>query len=438
MHLFKSHRFKIASAILSVLLVLLSVCGLSQGIYEIKYQFYEQTVNGKPALGDTYRALLFYHGPNATNNVVRVRYYDSTDGWIVVEQKINVKFTHVNGKDSWVLAGSSPEYVTKVKQGRKYYPDIFSLSKNSSDTYYKPDYVYSSNDKTPFLFGVINSFISVSALTVNNAYLADFEWHWPEKVNTPAIDLSHSTLHLVLVSNSNDGVLGMGFMANHKKLKSLFKDIASSCNLDMHLVEVLGDDFKRSNIMTVVSGLNVAPNDVIIFYYSGHGFRYPGQLSDWPRMDLREGMFNHLTDTNSLSIDADVYQPLKRKGARLTIVIGECCNTIPESTPAKSDPILIAPGENVLSAEKAKSLMNQKGEILVATSSPNQPSVYYISTGGFFCNSFITSLLSNLGFNSSSANTSWGNILQLAKEGTQFESLISNKKQDPIWHIVMQ
>jgi Caspase domain len=438
MHIFKSHRLKISRAILFVILVLISGYGLSQGIYEIKYQFYDKTVNGKSVLGDPYRALLFYHGPNAVNNVVRVRFYDKTDGWVVVEQKIKVKIDHVNGKDSWVLSGESPQYITKVPPGRNYYPDLFSLSKNALDIYYKPDYVFSKDDQHPFLYGVINSFVPLSNSTVDNAYLADFEWEWPAKNNIPTIDFTRSTLHLVLVSNSNDARLGMGFMANHRKLKSLFTDIAGSCNLNLDLVEVSGDNFRRSNILSAVSNLYTAPNDIIIFYYSGHGFRYPDQQSGWPRMDLRANAFKDFVDTNSLSIDTDVYQPLKRKGARLTIVIGECCNTVPEAEPISADPMLIAPGENILSADKAKSLMNKKGDILIATSSPNEPSVYYVSIGGFFCNNFVTSLLSNLGFNSSATDITWENIFNLAKQGTELEALMSGKKQNPYWHIAMQ
>ncbi len=406
----------------------------AQGIYEIKYNFFEKADNGASILGREYKALLFYNGNTNENNVLRVRFYDNEDGWSIVEQKVQVEFREVNGKNYWVLKGNDPTYISKASSGKKYNPDVIVLSKNYQDEYYSPDYVYSPTTANQQENGKISSFKILEKSTVTDNYLLDFSWEWPKEKNNQN-DLSSATLHLVLVSNSNDGTLGTGFLANHRKLKSLFKDVASTCNMKFDFKEVIGDDFTKARVEHSVSNVQSGSSDVIVFYYSGHGFRFADQSSVWPRIDLRDGISQAVSISNSLSLDYDVYQPLSKKGARLTIVIGECCNTATGGTPSRSDPVIMSPGQNMLSAPSVKALFNKQGNILVASSSPGQPSWYYVASGGYFCNSLLDNFLSDVGFTSTTTDITWNKIFDDTIRDTQIKVAYDNKVQDPISHI---
>ncbi len=430
----KNKQFKFFFFLIGVLLMQM---GLAQGIYEIRYNFFEKANNGASILGREYKALLFYNGNTNENNILRVRFYDNDDGWSIVEQKVQVTFTEVNGKNYWVLKGTDPTYISKASSGKKYNPDIIVLSKNYKDEYYSPDYVYSPTGDAKQDNGKISSFKVLEKSAVTDDYLKDFSWEWP-KENTQQKqqnEVSNATLHLVLVSNSNDGPLGTGFFANHRKLKSLFRDVASTCNMQFDFKEVVGDDFGKIKVESTVSNLHTGANDVIVFYYSGHGFRFADQTSVWPRIDLRDGMSQAASMSNSLNLDFDVYQPLAKKGARLTIVIGECCNTATGGTPTRSDPVIMSPGQNMLSAPLVKALFNKEGNILIASSSPGQPSWYYVASGGYFCNSLLDNFLNDVGFTGNNNQVTWNKIVDDAIRDTKTKVAYDKNMQDPLSYI---
>src|SRR5207249_2180607 len=140
---------------------------------------------------------------------------------------------------------------------------------------------------------------------------------------TNTVNLSNSTLHLILVTNSLDGALGDGFLKNSQNMAKLFKDAANTANMKLDVVEVKGYSFGKQNVLSAISNLSPASNDVVVFYYSGHGFRFSSQQTQWPQMDLRPTGTED-AKTNTLNLNSDVYRMLSAKNPRLLLVIGEC------------------------------------------------------------------------------------------------------------------
>lgn len=419
---------------LLVLFLFFSCHLFAQGIYEIKYRFYEKDQQGKSALGREYQSLVFYYDESSTNNIMRTRYYDATDGWVVVEQKIKTWQTTISNKNYWVLGGADAKFVTRVSQGTQYYPDKVVLSKSPYQSYYSPDFVYDDNKNT----GRITSFKVLNKDDVTNTFLSPFAWQWPEQTKTndyTYTGLNQSTLHLILVTNSNDNSLGSGFEANHRKVKSLFSDAAGSCGIGLDVVEVKGTNFSKANVLNAVQNVSAGPNDIIVFYYSGHGFRFSNQTSDWPQMDLRQGVYQDPRNY-TLNLASDVYTPLANKNSRLLLVIGECCNVdIGIGTPSRSDPVVMAPGGNVMNSNIVRSLFSKRGKAIIATSKPKEASWYYIGYGGYFCNSFINNFMQSVGF-TSSGNVSWEKIFTEAMNNTTrlAQQDADPSYQDPIYH----
>lgn len=415
------------------LLLLLCANGIGQGIYEIKYKFTNHSVKGPLTDQVEYHALAFYYDQNSPNNKMRIRYYDAKYGWVVVEQKIKSSVQKKDGKDYWVLDGEAPVFISKVDQDYEYSPDFIILSKEPQEQYYTPDYAYSPFEDGSYGTGEISSFRALDKSTITNAYLNQFLWEWP--ADNGQIKLGNTNLYLVLISNTNDASLGNGFAANHRKLKSLFKDAAMSAGVTFHPIEVSGNDFSIDNVNKTISGLNTTTNDIIIFYYSGHGFRYTDQESPWPRMDLREGVFQTPDNTNSLNIGTDVYTQLSKKEHQLLLVFGECCNVFQGNTPFISEPILMAPGGNVMNSNVIKTLFSKKGELLVATSSKGEPSFYDGTSGGYFCTTFINDLMNMASITNSSDDASWEKLIKNAIDNTAKKSSGDNfpQNQTPIY-----
>lgn len=211
-------------AILSSLFLIFFSAGFSQGIYEIKYKFYETTNSKKVLSNQEYTSLVFFFDAASPNNIMRTRYYDAKDGWTVVEQKIKINITTSGGKTHYTLDGISPKFITTVAKGITYNPDHIVLAKSSGDKEYVPEYVYDDGNNK----GEITSFVVLDKATVTNDFLSAYKWSW--KTNTtnttkqnPSTNLAGSTLHVILVTNSQDKALGDGFLVNHKNMAKLLK-----------------------------------------------------------------------------------------------------------------------------------------------------------------------------------------------------------------------
>jgi hypothetical protein len=431
----------------SLLFFLLWVAYASYGqtIYEVKYSFNKLDANGKELnqVDKEYDALLFYYPAQATNTM-RVRYYDnSLSAYIIVEQQFKLSLFEQSGKQFWTMTGENPSYVSTVKPTYKYNPDKIVLTKDPSEKYYTPAYV-TSEDGSGSQTGKIIAFNTLVKNNVTNQFLGNFGWHWPENkqnqdvnTNPGSFDLSKSTLYLIQVTNSLDEKLGMGFSENHKMIKSLFKEAASTCNVNFQSIEVMGSDYSKDNVVKTIANFNPGPNDIVIFYYSGHGYRYDDQVSDWPRMALSNTyQTKEELHANSLSLDDDVYKPLAAKNPHLLLVIGECCNTSVGTTPSMQDPIQMLQGDYIIDPNAMKALFKQSGKLLVATSKPNESTWYYQTIGGLFGNNFVSAISKETNFTNQSNNVSWKDIFDnsISETVQRTASGETPAQQDPILH----
>ena len=413
-----------------IFFVISCLAAQAQGIYEIKYQFYlrDSQGNNTNTLSSEYTGVLFFYDADNENNIMRIRFLHDGE-WCVVEQNVKAVQTTYGGKDYWILTGSNIKFVKpKDDDNLNYYPDNIVLSRESMGSRYAPDFVYDSNNST----GEITSWKVLPRNVVTNAYLKPFQWEWKEKRS--GRDLSASKLHVILVTNSEDPSLGPGFDANHRKLKSMFKDVALTCKMSYSFTEIKGNVFSKQSVLSAISNLRSGANDVIVFYYSGHGFKSPNARSEWPQLDLRTG-FSMDKISNSINLDFDVYQSLKQKNHRLLFVIGECCNT-EGGTPARSDPIMMAAGENVIDRSLVTDLFSRSGNILIATSKPGEGSWYYLNNGGYFCNNFISSFMRQVGFASTANTVKWRTIFDQAITLTSQDAKKDDHPsfQNPIYH----
>lgn len=92
--------------------------------------------------------------------------------------------------------------------------------------------------------------------------------------------------------------------------------IASATGMKLNKHFFSGENCSKAQLIKVLDGLNTNNDDVIIFYYSGHGTRSLNDRSEYPQMCLgsrRESEFFPLES---------VLNKLKAQNARLKIVLG--------------------------------------------------------------------------------------------------------------------
>lgn len=197
------------------------------------------------------------------------------------------------------------------------------------------------------------------------------------------------TLHAIIFADTNDPKVGVYDKKDYIGMTIETSTIASATG--MHLKEYFyKDDFcSNANLVSVLENLKTSKNDVILFYYSGHGVRSAEDNSDYPQMCLGS---HYEKDFYPLQ---KVLSKLKNQPARLKIVIGDCCNSVGAGVTAKD---YATKGVTILTKAPVDTytnlFMNHTGTIIASSSQKGENSITIdlkdgTPGGGIFTNVFL-------------------------------------------------
>jgi len=150
-----------------------------------------------------------------------------------------------------------------------------------------------------------------------------------------------------------------------------------------------GSNFTEAKCKDVIRSLSCGKDDIVVFYYLGHGGRAQmvkedrtsyNQKYPWPDLAFEKANTNE--SISGLTLNA-IHSSLKQKGARLTVTIGMCCNAH-SSQYKKHGTTTQSRRYKIVSKKFAKKVGQQlflrsKGDVLVTSAQPGQ-----ISYGGSY------------------------------------------------------
>jgi hypothetical protein len=154
---------------------------------------------------------------------------------------------------------------------------------------------------------------------------------------------SDGRMFLITVIDSNDKDIGKRCEMDLDDITYAFNDIADWLFMDMQEPKIImGDEFSKAAVNDAIDNWlrsqNPGKDDIVVFYYSGHGFRYPDDASPYPRMWLKTTTDQDV-GRNNLSMEEDVYNRIRKMGAGVNLVVSDCCNTTNASDNANYDNI---------------------------------------------------------------------------------------------------
>lgn len=229
-------------------------------------------------------------------------------------------------------------------------------------------------------------------------------------------------LYMLVVANTNDSTVGIAARMDMDNMVHSFDTIARFLGIQMMPpVIISGKNYNKQNVEKAIRYLSPGENDIVVFYYTGHGFRKNTDSRIYPYIDLRpkpDGTFN----INSLNIK-DVYDSirLKRTSARLNIVIADCCNTFPDDVKRVGKSIVIERATEPWSQENcARLFLDSTASILLASAGVNQEATCD-DVSGSFCSIFFRSALSN-NLIRTNRQPSWQSILTETNANTSYKA----------------
>ena len=207
-------------------------------------------------------------------------------------------------------------------------------------------------------------------------------------------------LVLIVMANTHDKTLNKGCVKDAKAVQKVFADICKHVHYDFSSIEISGSNYNRKNLFTAIDSIKLhrksTHDDVILFYYSGHGFCYEKDSPrNYPQIDLRA--HNNQVKYNKIDfIDkytenlATILINLRFNGARINMAIGDCCNVIiPFPRPKKSANLVYIAKHIMPRAAKrlTKTMFTDEKNVvclLASSSQHGQPSLTDLAKGSLF------------------------------------------------------
>lgn len=184
------------------------------------------------------------------------------------------------------------------------------------------------------------------------------------------------TIHWLTFIDTTDPNVGKIDINGREVLYNHFINVVNAAvkekGYKSHIQDVYGSDLTPQKCKDIIANLSVTPNDIVIFYYIGHGTHGEVGGDIWPLMWMAQD------DPNKLIPLKWVHEQIKAKGARLNATIGMCCNVYQpikrNSTPSFS----VNYGNTFLTDTEKESIqkmfLENKGDFLLSSASPGQSS----------------------------------------------------------------
>lgn len=132
------------------------------------------------------------------------------------------------------------------------------------------------------------------------------------------------TVHFVTMFDTNDIKIGTGMKAERQLIQNEMQTIAGyleEYGYDSEIADYYGDNCGRASLMKAINSLQVGSDDVVVFYYGGHGARaYNNESDRFPQMCLGEAYESNWVPSTLIK------NMIKKKNPRLTVVLTGCCN----------------------------------------------------------------------------------------------------------------
>lgn len=211
------------------------------------------------------------------------------------------------------------------------------------------------------------------------------------------------TMHTLIFVNESEPGRQIDRTADSKNMKKFFTDIAQCLGYSNNLRSHTGVEFTTTYVDREINSLQVGNNDVVVFYYSGHGANL--RNDKWPTLDFLDN--GYWSSRILAKLNA------KCAKAKLVLFITDCCNSHIDNGITPTHSYNPTDDNNV-----ARLFTGFKGKkkVIVTAAKPGQSSISDTRYGAIFGISFRNAVKENT--SNDAYNPTWEKVLQDAKHLT--------------------
>lgn len=215
-----------------------------------------------------------------------------------------------------------------------------------------------------------------------------------------SVNLSARTLHVIMFVNVKEQGREIDRKADYDNMKREFTEIASYLEAKLNLLHYSDANFTAANAESICKNLSCTKDDMIVFYYSGHGAN--DKTVKWPVMGMKDRLLKM----------SNVIQLLRAHETKFLMVVADCCNSYFNGSvpPSQNNPI----SEDIY--KKLFYDFKGKKQVLVSASIPGQVSYSHSKSGAYFGICMREAIHRNT--TNAAAKTDWNVILEDAKKLT--------------------
>ena len=231
-----------------------------------------------------------------------------------------------------------------------------------------------------------------------------------------AVSLANAQkIHWLLFIDTDDSNVGEIDKYSRLILKDHFVNVVNSVlsqeGYETPIYDYYGSSIKSQNAKNILSNFQCGKNDIVVFYYIGHGGRNPNEPSQWPMLWMGEPA-DHPERMISLEW---VHNTLKRKNPRLLITIGMCCNADFHGAPLASSQNYFANYGNTYLNNNARNavkklFLQNSGDILATSASPKESSGCVALTNDKIIDTYTFCLVNKFEESINNGNPSWNSF----------------------------
>lgn len=421
---------KTLSLIITILVICLSATG--QSIYELSFPYPDN--NNVIA----YKALFIDYTNGKGQARLRFKAINSNDSLLVdfdVAEENAEAVAACNTGERMYYKLQNPKFIEGAKQDINF-PAYICFKKDAVSGLYEPMGVAASSTDCKTDIIKFNKIVTVNKKDLSKEFVLTYfkpydVFYRNIFVTNNSKDLTteerNVTLYLLFVANVTDTIIGTANSKDMYDAIKFFGRVKDFLGINGFVYDTITrNNFNKQTVQQKIDALKPRAKDIVVFYYAGHGFRQPRSTQPGPCIDLRDVIIDKQKSylDNSLWME-DIVNSIKSKGARLNLVISDCCNdTVTKTNPIAKDAALSGKKgifDQFWNIQKCRDLFlnTRPATILAGAAIPGQLAISNPVFGGYFSSFFINTLETNLSLASTSPNVTWDDIFKQVKQQTE-------------------